>query len=98
MWLPWGLVSYLYSATKGCDKLGQLATFLVQGNTVIALPGICDHLVGVPGDYHGLMVGGHEGVGLPEGGIVQLLHVHCPSWGGVRILTNTMGSARLWAP
>jgi hypothetical protein len=66
MQLPWGLVSYLYSATEGCDKLGQLATFLVQGNTVIALPGICYQRVGVPGDYHGLMVEVHKGLGVPE--------------------------------
>ena len=79
MWLPWGLVSYLYSATEGCDKLGQFATFLVQGNT--ALPGICEHLVGVPGDYHGLMVGVHKVVGVPERGIVQILQY--PSGGAI---------------
>ena len=79
MRLPWGLVSYLYSATEGCDKLGQFATFLVQGNT--ALPGICEHLVGVPGDYHGLMVGVHKVVGVPERGIVQILQY--PSGGAI---------------
>jgi hypothetical protein len=40
-------------------------------------------MVGFPWDYHGLMVGGYEGVGLPEGGIVQLLHVHYPSGGAI---------------
>jgi hypothetical protein len=29
------------------------------------------------------MVGGHGGVGLPEGGIVQLLHVDYPSGGAI---------------
>jgi hypothetical protein len=50
---------------------------------VLALPGICDHLVGVPWYYHSLMVGGHEGVSLPELGIVQFWHVHYPSGGAI---------------
>ena len=53
---------------------------------MLALPGICDHLVGVPGYYHGLMVGGHEEVSLPELGIVQFLHVHYPSGGAIVLL------------
>jgi hypothetical protein len=35
--LTWGLVRYPYLSVKGCDKLGQLATSHVQGDTVIAM-------------------------------------------------------------
>ena len=32
-----------------------------------------------------LLVGRQDAVGLPEGGIVQLLHLYCPSWGTVML-------------
>ena len=54
----------------------------------------CGSSAGSSSDYHGLLVGRHDVVGPPEGGIVQLLHVHCPSWGAVLLPDDHHGDCQ----
>jgi hypothetical protein len=53
--------------------------------------GICDNFLGVYGYHHGLIVEGHEGVSLPEGGIVQLLMCTILLGEPFYLLMTTMG-------